>query len=353
VRLLYSENNKKTVYGLYIDGDFAYINTNIWGEDEVESAFEIVDIKDKAAPKMVSSIEVAGAPACVCVKGDFAYINTNMYDIEEDEYLEESELYVINIKDKKAPAIVGLTSVPSNSWGMYAMDNFVYISSNIFDPDTEKYENSNLQIIDVSDSLNPIALGKVVIPGGAWEVDAIDNFIYVSDLDGGLYVVDIEDSASPLIVDSLNTIGDSYDITISGNYGYMADGFNGMLIVSLSDESAKKEGFFIDTDEDVNYPPKAYIDVFGDEASGDYYETKNPVYFSAVASFDPDRDELEYSWEVEGSYYSDGESSSYMFEEPGEYDVTLVVSDGVESDEVTETVKIIEKAQPLQQNTTL
>ena len=61
------ENNKKTVYGLYIDEDFAYINTNIWGEDEVESALEIVDIKDKAAPKMVSSIEVAGAPASVSV----------------------------------------------------------------------------------------------------------------------------------------------------------------------------------------------------------------------------------------------------------------------------------------------
>ena len=337
------ENNKKTVYGLYIEGDFAYINTNIWGEDEVESALEIVDIKDRAAPKMVSSIEVAGAPASVCVKGNFAYINTNMYDVEEDEYLEESELYVINIKDKKAPVIVGLTSVPSNSWGMYAMDGFVYISSNVLDPDTEKYENSSLQIIDVSDSLNPVALGKVVIPGGAWEIDAIDSFIYVSDLDGGLYVVDIEDSASPFIVDSLNTIGDSYDITISGNYGYMADGFNGMLIVRLSDESAEKEGFFIDTDENVNYPPKAYIDVFGDEASGDYYEAKNPVYFSAAASFDPDRDELEYSWEVEGSHYSDGESTSYMFEEPGEYEVTLVVSDGVESDEVTETVKIIEK----------
>lgn len=48
--------------------------------------------------------------------------------------------------------------------------------------------------------------------------------------------------------------------------------------------------------------------------------------FSAAASYDPDRDPLQFDWQVDGQAFS-GESLSYTFEQPGTYTVQLKATD--------------------------
>ena len=133
--------------------------------------------------------------------------------------------------------------MPSECWGVYAKDDFAYISSNIYDEESEKYTKSTFQIVDIKDPTNPKALGMCKIAGGAWEIDSVGNFIYVSSLSGGLYAIDVSNGKDPAVADSLNTSGSSYDITISGNYGYIADGFNGFVIVELSGSLPKNNRY--------------------------------------------------------------------------------------------------------------
>jgi len=340
-----SEDNEKTVYGMYIYGDYAYINSSIYQDDKEDSMLEIIDISDKKNPEMTGSCKIKGSLSNLCVSGNFAYIGSNIFDYEKREYTEESSLIIVDISDKKNPEVISSTNVLPNCWAIYVSGDFAYISSNVWDMKNDKYTKSTFQVVDIKDSSNPRTLGKCEIPGGAWEIDLAGSFVYVSSLTGGLFAVDASDSKNPTVADKLKTGGTSYDITISGNYGYIADGFEGLVIARLSDGLPESDGIF--ADESTNSAPEAVIDVFGDTMDGDFFQIKNPVYFSAVNSFDPDYDELSYKWEINGIKYSDRESISYYFDETGTCEVVLIVSDGDMTSTKTETVSAVEKDLPL------
>ena len=336
------ENNKKSVYGLFIEGDYAYINTTVENENGEISRLEIVDISRKRNPEIVCAYEVEGLPSSIWIKDSLAYININFYDYEKNEYTGVSKLLILDIKDKKNPKFLNSYKIPSNSWSIYVLGNYAYISSFKQDRETEKYNESILQIVDIGELSDLKISGSCDIPGGAWEMDSIGGFIYISSLSGGIYIVDVTDNDRPVIVDSLKTSGNSYDITIKGNYGYIADGFEGLAIVELSGRAIEKEKLYTGNDQDINLPPETFIEVMGDKLSGDYFQIKNPVYFSAGKTFDPDGDDLSYSWIIDNNQYSNKESFSYYFDKQGEYEVILVVSDGEDSSEATSTVQVAE-----------
>lgn len=341
------ENNIKSVYGLFIKDDYAYINTTVENENGEISKLEIVDLLIKRNPESVSAYEVDGLPSGIWVKDDLAYININFYDYEKKEYTKDSKLLILDINDKKNPKFLNSYKIPSNSWSIYVLGNYAYISSFKQDRETEKYTESILQIVDIGELSDLKISGSCEIPGGAWEMDSIGGFVYISSLSGGIYVVDVTDSDRPVIVDSLRTSGNSYDITIKGNYGYIADGFEGLAIVELSGRSIEKEKLYTGNDQDINLPPEVFIEVMGDKLSGDYFQIKNPVYFSAKKTFDPDGDDLSYSWIIDNNQYSNKESFSYYFDKQGEYEVILVVSDGEDSSEATSTVQVAEIDLPI------
>lgn len=334
------ENNIKSVYGLFIEDDYAYINTTVENENGEISKLEIVDLLIKRNPESASAYEVDGLPSGIWVKDDLAYININFYDYEKKEYIKDSKLLILDIKDKENPKFLNSYKIPSSSWSIYVLGNYAYISSFKQDRKTEKYTESILQIVDIGELSDLKVSGSCEIPGGAWEMDSIGGFIYISSLSGGIYVVDVTDSDRPVIVDSLKTSGNSYDIAIKGNYGYIADGFEGLAVVELSGRTIEKEKLYTGSDKDINLPPEAFIEVMGDKLSGDYFQIKNPVYFSAEKAFDPDGDDLSYSWIIDNNQYSNKESFSYYFDKQGEYEVILVVSDGEDSSEATCTVQV-------------
>jgi len=342
------ESNKKSVYGMFIEGDFAYIDTTSENEDWEISRLEIVDISRKSDPEIVGGYELDGLPSGIWVKNDFAYININFYDYEKKEYMDESRLIILDIKDKNNPKIVSSCKVPSNSWSIYVLGSYAYISSCKLDEENEKYIESIFQIVDIGDLSDLKILGNCKIPGGAWEMDSVDGFIYVSSLSGGIYAINVKNKNSPVIVDILNTNGTSYDVTIKGNYGYIADGFEGMAIVELSGQPVEKEKLYTGSNEDKNLPPKAFFDVIGDKSQEDYFQIKNPVYFTAKETFDPEGDELNYLWTVDDNECSNEESFSYYFDKPGQYEVKLIVSDGNESSEATDTVLVAEMSSPIE-----
>ena len=142
-----------------------------------------------------------------------------------------------------------------------------------------------------------------------------------------------------MIADRLFTGGTSYDITIEGNYGYIADGFEGLVIARLSDTSSSGDNMIIENDPLINKTPTASISIFGDLFSN-YYSTLSPVYFSATGSYDPEGGGLSFEWEIEERIYSSEEKIRYYFENPGKYEIKLIVSDGESSSEITEIINV-------------
>ena len=87
-----------------------------------------------------------------------------------------------------------------------------------------------------------------------------------------------------------------------------------------------------------NILPVAIIEIYQQGSGGDFFTVGNPVYFSAGNSMDADDDALSFQWQMEGMDLISGEEIPYIFDEPGEYLITLMVSDG--KDTVTVSKKI-------------
>lgn len=194
------ENNNKIAYGLFVDDDYAYIETSIEnGESSGSGYLEIVDISVKKRPVFINEYKIKGIPSNIWVQDDFAYININSYDYGKDELIEKSELVIVDLKDKYKPAIAGSCKIRPGSRGLYMSGNHAYITGWNRDVENEKYTGSILQILDIKDPSNIETLGVCDIPGGAWEIDSAGDFIYVSSLSGGIYAVDVTNRDGPVI----------------------------------------------------------------------------------------------------------------------------------------------------------
>jgi hypothetical protein len=332
---------KKSVFGLYIEKNHAFLNTSTYDGNQINT-LEIINISDKTNPVIESELILPGSPSNITVNGDFGYLNINYYDYEAEDYTGKSELIIINIKDIKNPAIVSKIEVPSNSWGIYADVDSVYLSSHVSEDDD--YFNSRIQVVDIS-SGSPELMGNIDLPGGSWELDMIDDFLYVSDLTGGIYTINVDDRSNPSIAGRLNTSGTSYDITLKGNYGYIADGFEGLVITELSAEG-DGEIYDLITGKNGNIIPFAAMDVFGDKV-GDYYISGTPLVFSALDSFDPEGMELSYIWDINNTIIRDEEIIDTIFPEPGYYEIILEVSDGQMTDSILEEINIADVNNPV------
>ncbi len=108
---------RKSVFGLFIDKDHAYLNTTTYFNESDSSTLEIINITDSSKPFIESSINIEGSPANIWIEGERAYLNTNYYDYENNDYTDESKFLIIDISDKSNPAIISSIDVPSNSWG--------------------------------------------------------------------------------------------------------------------------------------------------------------------------------------------------------------------------------------------
>ena len=351
-----------SVHGLYAKGDYAFLSIVNIKDTSTESSFKVIDITSKNNPVEIGSIEgISGSANAVWFENDYAFFNlikendiSQFADAGEikvsQEEKKKSYFYVVDLKNKKSPIISGSCEVISNSWGLITSGDHAYLSSNNYDEMTKKYYDSFVQIIDIRDKKSPVPVSSIAITGGAWEMDYKNGFLFVSNLNGGYDALDVKDGSQPIKVDSIKTKGQTYDIEVFANYAYLADGFEGVKIYKLDSEQGSSDN----NDGAGNKKPKADFEVRGDNEEVDVFETDNPVFISALDSYDPNGDELTYSWEVTGSsaftiqeYTDKKDKASLIFKEPGDYTVKLTVSDGSLEDSASHYIKIIENNSPV------
>ncbi len=346
------QNSQKSVSGMFIKGNYAFLNSTDVLVNTDESQLEIIDISDKINPKLTGFCMMEGLPNGIFIQDDYAYINNSYFNYQTKQYTRESKLFIVDIGNIKNPKVSGSSNVPANSWSIFVKDSFAYTTSSVMDEETKNYSNSILQVIDITDKNAPLLKGKCSIPGGAWEIDAKDNFLIISNNEGGVNIIDINDSDNPKVVNSLNTGGNSYDITISGNYGYIADGFEGFVIIGLQKEKTEEENIIAgDGSNEANTAPRAVIEIFGDKMNIVDFIAENPVYFSARDSFDPDGDDISYKWYIDGTEVSNNysqnsiisesdEELAFLFQEKGNYEISLTVSDGNLTGQAKKQIKV-------------
>jgi len=91
-----------------------------------------------------------------------------------------------------------------------------------------------------------------------------------------------------------------------------------------------------------NILPVAVIKVYQQNSSGSYFAVGNPIYFSAADSSDADGDILSFQWQIGNMYIATGEEVSYVFDNPGEYIITLIANDGRDTVTVSKKIYLVE-----------
>lgn len=94
-----------------------------------------------------------------------------------------------------------------------------------------------LLVLDISQISEPLFVSQIFMPDGdAWRIGLDGGFAFVADGYGGLQIVDISDPINPVLAGSLTTSRYCYDVIISGNYAFLADGLGGFLVADISDK---------------------------------------------------------------------------------------------------------------------
>ncbi len=97
--------------------------------------------------------------------------------------------------------------------------------------------SNNGKSVDINVSVRQfeaLALSSVSIPGYANNVDISGDYAFIAAGSEGLQVVDVSDRVQPVVVGALDTTGTAIDIKVVGDLAYIADGESGLQILNVS-----------------------------------------------------------------------------------------------------------------------
>jgi hypothetical protein len=152
----------------------------------------------------------------IVLSGDYAYVSAG-----------RAGLQIIDISDPINPTFKSSYNTSGSASRVAISGNYAYMV------------DYNLQIIDISDPSSPTFKGFYGIPGNAGGIKISGNYAYIAAWRTGLHIVDISDPLNPIFKGSYITPkGVRGGIAVSGDYAYMIDSHpNSFHVVDISDPS--------------------------------------------------------------------------------------------------------------------
>lgn len=155
----------------------------------------------------------------VAVEGNYLYIIDYKPFEQDDTY----GLYIMDISNPSSPTLINrFQGITSHGVDLAVKDGIVYIADGY----------GGVEIVNVSDPLNPAVIGYVNLPDGATGIKVVDNYAYVSNyILGGVEMIDITNPGSALIAGWYKPSG-CFAVGIEYNNGfiYAADGVAGFQV---------------------------------------------------------------------------------------------------------------------------
>jgi len=166
-------------------------------------------------PSLLGAVDTPSIAADAVLSGTVAYV------------ADAGSLQVLDVSDPMNPTILGAIETPGIARRVDVSGNVAYVAD----------QSAGLQVIDVSDTTNPAILGSVDTPSSAKDVAVSGTVAYVADESFGLQAIDVSDPANPAILGSVDTPGpgSAQGVVVSGTVAYMADGGSGLQVIDVSD----------------------------------------------------------------------------------------------------------------------
>ncbi|MGK0292863.1 MAG: reprolysin-like metallopeptidase [Pseudomonadales bacterium] len=195
---------------LSIDGSVAYV-ADIY-------SLQIIDISNAQNPTLLGSLGTSGSAYGVALSSEenMAYVAVS-----------DAGLDIIDISNSSNPTLVSTLDTPGSSSAVKLSndDNTAYVTDDTF----------GLQIVDVTDSANPVILSNFDTDGNSWglALSSGGSFAFVADLNS-LQVIDVSNKLEPRSKGAFITSG-SRGVALSSddNTAYIAQE-NGLYIIDAS-----------------------------------------------------------------------------------------------------------------------
>lgn len=167
---------------------------------------------------------------------------------------------------KRDPATNQLSRVASisglgSTWGVRVQGGKAYTT------DIE----GGLSVVNVTDPMNPVLLGRVPIAGVAKGLTVYGTLAYVAAGDAGLVIVDVSNAASPKIVSQVKTRGPAIRTAYANGYAFVA-AWNDARVYDVSNPTLPSFVGAVRLTTDVAYPddghPPVTARTMGIAASG-------------------------------------------------------------------------------------
>lgn len=232
------------VNDLAASNDYVYFGT-YWG------SLRVVEVSDPLQPQEVASLNPNHSTENTI---NTIIANDHLYSVVD------GELSIVDISNSKEPIEVSYFHLfePSYDFERIAIENqFIFAIRN-------GVESENLFVIDVSDPVNPQAVGGLDLSGNICAISLSAGYAYLltcGDIEvaaGTLWVVNISEPTHPMVVTSLllDNAGEELanrfarvGIRLEGQYAYIAAG--DLWLVDISNPAAPRQVAFMETPGDA------------------------------------------------------------------------------------------------------
>jgi hypothetical protein len=206
-----------------VDVEFAYGYAFLAVSDQ---GFVIADVRHAAHPRVVGRYNTGGLVKAVKVDGRYAYV-CNGHDF-----------FIFDISSPAHPDVKSVTDFPIVSSAIAVQDGYLYAGVTDY----------GFVVYDVSDPVNPVIAGDLLIDGVYLGVQIDGNYAFVS-AHSGLEVFDISDPTNPIHVGGEDSVGNIQDLVIIGDYAFIASYNQTVFVYDLSDPTNPQFADVIPTPE--------------------------------------------------------------------------------------------------------
>ncbi|MFH1845029.1 MAG: PKD domain-containing protein [bacterium] len=293
---------------------------------------QAVNVTVASAPTIVGSVDTPGSAVDLALSPTHAFVADSDHGVQ-----------VVDIKTPAVMTIVGAQDTLTASTGIEVTGIHAYVADG-FD---------GLVVLNVEDPSNPWIIEGVKddILDTALKVGYSGGNAYVTVPDSGLYIVDVTDPANPSLQGDIGTQYTAGDLDLMGIFAYVGSG-NGMQLIDIRDGGnpsivgnvevpALTRGININEYYAYVAAGGAGLQVcptqcgFDEMVYADFWPTPQEGFYPLTVDFE-DLSEgygLYYDWDFgDGSGVSTERNPTYTFGSPGDYPVTLIITNGVNVD---------------------
>jgi hypothetical protein len=207
----------------------------------------IIDVSRPESPARIAEITYNGTPTGVAATARRIFLSVEPFTRGDGSNIPGS-VYIFDYSIPSAPVQVGYYATPRDPRGLYATDQYVYLTVEETAP---PYTWGGLTILDVSNPSNPVEMSFTITARYARDVVVVGTTAYVSDRFSGLWIVDVSDPEYPVRLSSVPFGGESGELTIMDGYAYVLNNTKGVVAVDVRDPTQPE---WVGSSDSVTWP---------------------------------------------------------------------------------------------------